>query len=188
MVNNSKIAKLGFAALAALVLCACGPTGTTSSPAAVSSSATPASSSEEEYSFNQNSASIAETMYNLQVVGDITGISAWNPTAHVGDKAVHFVRVSKMLWTLSGVTFAVDNQFKFTFDDTWKNDFGWKGYAGNETDALKEYITPADQASVDKGDDSNIKCLKACTLDFEYHPFFVAEAGMSNKLVIKLHA
>jgi len=192
MVNNTKIAKFGLAAMAAVVLCACGTgkVSSSSTPASSSSSSSaPVSSSQEDdYSFAQNSTSIAETIWNLQVVGSIDNISAWNPTEHVGDKAVHFTRVSKMLYTLKGVVIALNNEFKFTFDDTWKNDFGWKGFAGNDTTAIKEYITPADQAGVDAGNDSNIKCIKACTLDFEYHPFFVAEAGVSNKLVIKLHA
>ena len=189
MINNTKIAKFGFAALAALALCACGTKPTSSAPAssvAVNSSS-PASST-EDYNFSQNETSIAETIYNLQVVGSITGISSWNPTEHVGDEKVHFVHVSKMLYTLSGVPFAVGNEFKFTFNDGWNNDFGWKGYKGNNTTALDEYLTPSDQASVDAGNDSNIKVLKAVTLDFEYHPFYVAEAGLKNKLVVKIHA
>jgi hypothetical protein len=190
MINNTKIAKFGFAAFAAIALCACGAKTTTSSAAPASSvapvsSAAPASSA-EDYNFSQNSTSVTETMWNLQITGSAYG---WAPDKAAGNAAVHFTRVSKMLWTLSNISVAVDEEFKFTFNDGWNNDFGWKGCYNTVTDTIKEYVGPADSTKkFVSGEDSNIKVAKAAVLDFEFHPFYVAEAGLQNKLVIKLHA
>lgn len=94
-----------------------------------------------------------------------------------------------MVWKLLNVTLGQGtteagheaDQFKFTFDDKWSNDFGWEGL--DQTTFAKEYFVCAD-AGAEKG---NIKVIKSGTFDFEYHPFYVAEEGIGNKIVAKLH-
>jgi hypothetical protein len=191
MFNNSKVVKLALLAISATVLASCGGGATSSaavsskaaSSSAAASSAAVVSSVESDPVFSQNTASVAETMYNLQIVG--SGY-AWTPAA----TNPHFVHVSKMLWTLSNITVAADEEFKFTFDDTWKSDFGWVSvYNTGVTPITDGSLVAADAAKVPaNGEDCNIKATKAATYDFEYHPFFIAESGIKNKMIIKVHA
>ena len=192
--------KFVVAMAAALLLASCGggTTASSSSSSKVASSSSSSkvassssSSSTEDISFSQNTSSIAETMYNLQIVGDMSEGEptwpSWTPTAStaegdIGSK-VHFTRESKMIWKLEGVTLGVTDQFKFTFDDTWKNDFGWKGLDTANATFPKDNLAAADATATD---DTNILCNVAGTYNFYYHPFYVAEEGIGNKMVVEL--
>lgn len=175
MFNKSKVLVLSLAATATLGLVGCGQSSS--------------SSVDDQIDVSQNSSSIAESIKNIQLIGDVKNaaggvVACWSPDGTGAVTNPHFTRESKMLYTLKNIDMAKDSQFKFTFDDKWSGDFAGSGI--DQVITTQEVLAKFD---LDKDNEykANIKVLTGGVFDFEYHPLYVAEAGHTAQIVIKAH-
>ena len=132
-------------------------------------------------SIEQKTQSIAPETYDLQVVGSLKGESAaptWDPTKPADVQI--FKYVSKNSWVIASFKFAVDDEFKFTFNHKWDGDFGYGGVDWTVSAAVKDAFK---NAGTDDG--GNIKCLTAGTYKLEYRPFYVVE-GTKRVFITKV--
>lgn len=141
-----------------------------------------ASSSVDTSGLSQKSSFISADV-DIQIVGSMKGESTfanWDPV-HPADRQL-FTKVTKEEYTLTGITLAVNDEFKFTFNHGWNSDFGVKGIdvANCSATVITNLGLPAEMPN----DDSNIKVAVAGTYSFTYHPLYVASASYKNYMVI----
>lgn len=143
-----------------------------------SKTSTTTSSSDE--GIIQNTNSLEAPKYDLQIVGSMKGeetFPSWDPANAVERQL--FTRVSNNEYTLKGINLAVDDEFKFTFDHKWSNDFGSEGVDVTNSPVAANFDIPTK---------ANIKVKVAGVYDFKFNPLFVADPNATNKMVITAHA